>query len=117
MYTKKLTQKAVPEPVEGFPPSPQSDLFNYLKPEQQELVKPILRILKRPYQETLCISLLDYMESGIADIPEDIQLGAFFLYLTGYNMPEVQDRKGLIRPLHIRQPKSVGTILKQMFNK
>lgn len=45
-----------------FPPSVQSDLFNYLKPEQQEILKPILRIIKRPYQEILCISLLDYLE-------------------------------------------------------
>ena len=31
-----------------FPPSIQSDLFNYLKPEQQEAIKPILRVLKKP---------------------------------------------------------------------
>ena len=51
-----------------FPPSVQSDLFNYLKPEQQERLKPILRIIKHPYQEDLCISLLDYLE-GSGNLP------------------------------------------------
>ena len=51
-----------------FPQSVQSDLFNYLKPEQQEILKPILRIIKRPYQEILCISLLDYLE-GLGNQP------------------------------------------------
>ena len=47
-----------------YPPSVQGDLFNHLKPEQQERVKPILRIVKRPYQVTLCIALLDYLEGN-----------------------------------------------------
>ena len=47
-----------------FPPSIQSDLFNYLKPEQQETLKPILRIVKRPYQVMLCEALLDYLEGN-----------------------------------------------------
>ena len=52
-----------------FPPSIQSDLFNYLKPEQQETLKPILRIVKRPYQVMLCEALLDYLEgNGIQPI-------------------------------------------------
>lgn len=45
-----------------FPSSVQIDLFNYLKPDQQEILKPILRIIKHRYQEDLCISLLDYLE-------------------------------------------------------
>ena len=54
-----------------FPPSIQSDLFNYLKPEQQEKLKPILRIVKRPYQAMLCEALLDYLEgNGIQQIDE-----------------------------------------------
>jgi len=48
-----------------FPPSVQSDLFNYLKPHQREAMKPYLRLIKRPYQEKLCISLLDYLEGHI----------------------------------------------------
>ena len=52
-----------------YPPSVQGDLFNYLKPEQQETLKPILRIVKRPYQKELCIALLDYLEgNGIQPI-------------------------------------------------
>ena len=54
-----------------FPPSIQSDLFNYLKPEQQETLKPILRVLKKPAQEELCEALLDYLEgNGIQQIDE-----------------------------------------------
>ena len=56
-----------------FPPSAQSDLFNYLKPEQQEAIKPILRIIKRPYQVMLCEALLDYLEgNGIQQIDEPV---------------------------------------------
>ena len=52
-----------------FPQSIQSDLFDYLKPEQQEILKPILRIIKRPYQAMLCGALLDYLEgNGIQPI-------------------------------------------------
>ena len=52
-----------------YPPSVQGDLFNYLKPEQQETLKPILRIVKRPYQAMLCEALLDYLEgNGIQPI-------------------------------------------------
>ena len=40
----------------------QSELFNYLKPEQKEILKPILRLIKHRYQTVLCISLLDYLE-------------------------------------------------------
>lgn len=47
-----------------FPKSVQSDLFNYLKSEQQDFVRPILRVLKKRAQEELCYSLLDYLESG-----------------------------------------------------
>ena len=52
-----------------FPPSPQSDLFAYLKPEQQEMLRTILRLVKRPYQTELCMALLDYLEGfGIQPI-------------------------------------------------
>lgn len=46
----------------SFPESVQSDLFGYLKPHQQAVLKPYLRLIKRPYQEKLCISLMDYLE-------------------------------------------------------
>ena len=47
-----------------YPPSVQGDLFNYLKPEQQETLKLILRIIKRPYQVMICEALLDYLEGN-----------------------------------------------------
>ena len=47
-----------------FPPSVQSELFAYLKPKQQNLLRPILRLIKRPYQADLCLSLLDYLEGN-----------------------------------------------------
>ena len=56
-----------------FPQSIQSDLFDYLKPEQQEILKPILRIIKRPYQAMICEALLDYLEgNGIQQIDEPV---------------------------------------------
>lgn len=86
-----------------FPPSPQSDLFNYLKPEQQEAVKPILRNLKKPAQEELCCSLLDYMETGIVLPPENLLLAATFMYLTHQGLSDVcgKDDKPIIRPLRV----------------
>ena len=56
-----------------YPPSIQGDLFNYLKPEQQETLKLILRIIKRPYQAMICEALLDYLEgNGIQQIDEPV---------------------------------------------
>lgn len=102
----------------SYPPSVQSDLFNYLRPEQQEFVKPILRVLKKPAQEELCCALLDYLESGEVIPPADISLGGMFYYITREGMSEddPSDRR-ILRPLHYREPKSIGTIIKQIFNK
>lgn len=56
-----------------YPPSVQGDLFNYLKPEQQETLKFILRIIKRPYQVMICEALLDFLEgNGIQQIDEPV---------------------------------------------
>ena len=56
-----------------FPASVQSDLFNYLKPHQQAILKPYLRIVKRPYQQKLCNSLLDYLEGhGLETFSEPV---------------------------------------------
>ena len=65
-----------------FPKSVQSDLFNYLKPEQQDFVRPILRVLKKRAQEELCYSLLDYLESGDIIPPANFTLGALLLHHT-----------------------------------
>ena len=57
----------------SFPASVQSDLFGYLKPHQQAILKPYLRIVKRPYQQKLCISLLDYLEgNGLDTLAEPV---------------------------------------------
>ena len=65
-----------------YPWSFQVALFEYLKPEQQEAVRPILRVLKKPAQVKLCCALLDYLERGEVNPPANVTLWASFLYLT-----------------------------------
>ena len=104
-----------------FPPSVQSDLFNYLKPEQQEFVKPILRVLKKPAQTELCCSLLDYLESGEVVAPRDFTLGALFFYITrsGGGFEDDPSNKKILRPLHFRSrtPESIEQIINRIFPK
>ena len=86
----------------SYPPSPQSDLFKYLRPEQQEFVKPILRVLKKPAQEELCVALIDYLETGIPEPPVTFNLGVIFMYIIHGCEPkgsDPADRKFLY-PLH-----------------
>ncbi len=104
------TLHSVPEHVEGqpftFPTSVQSDLFNYLKPHQQAILKPYLRIVKRPYQEKLCISLLDYLEGhGLNNLTEPV------LHHLQSHIIEVCN----LQPLTTREPKSIGALVKQLF--
>jgi len=104
------TLHSVPEHVEGhpftFPASVQSDLFNYLKPHQQAILKPYLRIVKRPYQEKLCISLLDYLEGhGLETFSEPI---------LAMLQEEIVQACNL-HPLTTREPKSIGAVIKQLF--
>lgn len=84
--------------------SVQEYLFSYLKPEQQEFVKPILRVLRRNAQRELCYSLLDYLESGDILPPADITTGALFFYITraGGDLPDDPSDKRILRPLHHR---------------
>ena len=87
-----------------FPASVQSDLFNYLKPHQQAALKPYLRIVKRPYQEKLCVSLLDYLEGhGLEPLTEPVlrRLQAHIIEVCN------------IHPPTSRQPKSIGTAIRQ----
>lgn len=104
-----------------FPPSVQSDLFNYLKPEQQEFIKPILRVMKKPAQKELCTSLLDYMETGEVIMSENAVVDGMFIYLTRYNMQSDDDPtdKRIIRPLHYRSrsPQKIGEIINRLFPK
>lgn len=82
-------------------PTVQVMLFDYLRPEQQEFIRPVLRAFKKKAQVQLCVALLDYMETGETLVPENIQVGAAFLYLTRYAMPEDDDKRDrrIIRPL------------------
>ena len=89
-----------------YPPSVQIDLFNYLKPHQQKALKPYLRIVKRPYQEKLCVSLLDYLEGHGLDTLEEPVLATL--------QEEIVQACNL-HPLTSRQPKSIGTVIKQLF--
>ena len=126
-YTKTSLNRENPSTLNSqpstfsFPPSVQSDLFNYLKPEQQEFVKPILRVLKKPAQAELCCSLLDYLESVEVIAPQDFTLGALFFYITrsGGGFEDDPSNKKILRPLHFRSrtPESIGQIINRIFPK
>ena len=66
----------------AYPRSVQSDLFGYLKPAQQEFVRPLLRALKKPAQVELCCMLLDYMETGEVEMGNDVVVGGMFIYIS-----------------------------------
>ena len=90
-----------------FGPSVQVDLFNYLKPHQREAMKPYLRLIKRPFQEELCISLMDYLEgNGLNPVSQPV--------LRSLQQQIIEECN--LHPLTSRQPKSIGTIIKQMFS-
>ena len=90
----------------SFPPSVQSDLFNYLKPQQQDILRPYLRLIKRPYQEELCISLMDYLEgNGLNPVSQPV--------LRSLQQQIIEECN--LHPLTTRQPKSIGTVIKQLF--
>ena len=65
-----------------YPQSVQSDLFGYLKPAQQEFVRPLLRVLKKPAQVELCCMLLDYMETGEVELGNGVGVGGMFIYIS-----------------------------------
>ena len=89
-----------------FPASVQSDLFNYLKPAQRKAIRPFLQIIKRPYQEKLCTSLLDYLEGhGLDELQQPV------LRSLQHHIIEVCN----LHPLTSREPKSIGTVIKQLF--
>lgn len=90
----------------SFPASVQSDLFGYLKPHQQAILKPYLRIVKRPYQQKLCTSLLDYLEgNGLNELQQPV------LHSLQHHIIEVCN----LHPLTSREPKPIGTVIKQLF--
>ena len=88
-----------------YPRSVQSDLFGYLKPAQQEFVRPVLRALKKLAQVELCCMLLDYMETGEVEMGNDIVVGGAFLFLTRFGMGEAAKASDprIVRPLCLQQ--------------
>ena len=63
-------------------------------------MRPILRVLKPQAQEKLCAALIDYMEFGVEEEPEDYLLRMAFRYLTGGKQPSEGKRDtAKIRPL------------------
>ena len=89
-----------------FAPSVQSDLFNYLKPAQRKAIRPFLQIIKRPYQEKLCISLMDYLEgNGLNPMSQPV-----LRFLQQQIVEEC-----CLHPLTSREPKSIGTVIRQLF--
>ena len=89
-----------------FPPSVQADLFNYLKPDQQKILKPILRIMKRPYQAKLCTALLDHLEGHGTQPIDDPMLDKL-----QHQIIEIAE----LHPLTSREPQPIGDIIKQIF--
>ena len=84
--------------------SVQADLFGYLKPAQQELVRPLLRALKKPVQVELCYMLLDYMETGEVEMGNDIVVGGTFIYITRFGMGEAAKADPrIVRPLNVKK--------------
>ena len=71
-----------------YPPSIQSDLFAYLKEEQQVFIRPVLRMLKKRAQEELCCMLLDYLETGEVEMGNDVVVGGTFIYITRFGMSD-----------------------------
>ena len=100
-----------------FPASVQSDLFNYLKPAQRKAIRPFLQIIKRPYQEKLCISLMDYLEgNGLNPISQPILRFLQNQIIEECNLQPLACSK--IQDAGFRsssEPKSIGTIIRQLF--
>ena len=107
-----------------FPDSVQSDLFGYLKPAQRKAIRPFLQIIKRPYQEKLCISLMDYLEgNGLNPISqpvlrflqnqiiEECSLHPLTTPHCGLD-PQSHEMPHQVRH-EVREPKSIGTAIRQ----
>lgn len=130
---KSISSKSSKDATFTFPDSVQSDLFNYLKPAQRKAIRPFLQIIKRPYQEKLCISLMDYLEgNGLNPISQPVlrflqnqiieECGIHPL-TTPHPVRDMEsheiagqardEEKGMRHEVH--QPKSIGTLIKQLF--
>ena len=102
----------------SFPTSVQVDLFNYLKPHQREAMKPYLRLIKRPYQEKLCISLLDYLEgNGLNPVSQPVLRSLQQQIIEECNLhPLTSGSRFKVQSSRCSsEPKSIGTVIKQLF--
>ena len=133
-----------------FAPSVQSDLFNYLKPAQRKAIRPFLQIIKRPWQEKLCVSLMDYLEgNGLNPISQPVLRFLQNQIIEECALHPLTSPHAVIKPLYpakestttphcgldpqsqeiphqvrnedrgvrneVHQPKSIGTLIKQLF--
>ena len=96
-----------------FAPSVQSDLFNYLKPHQRASIKPYLRLLKRDYQEKLCISLMDYLEGHELEPMEEPILRMLQNQVIDVCNLHPLSLNSQPSSLNRHEPKSIGTVIRQ----
>ena len=101
----------------SFPRSIQMDLFNYLKPYQQKALKPYLRLIKRPYQEKLCVSLVHFLEGdGLNTLSEPVLAKLQEHIVEECNLrPLTPSEVSRLRIQDSREPKSIGAIIKELF--
>ena len=130
---KSFHSKSSKDATFTWSPSVQSDLFNYLKPAQRKAIRPFLQIIKRPWQEKICISLMDYLEgNGLNPISQPVlrflqnqiieECGIHPL-TTPHPVRDTEsheiagqarDEERGVRHEE-RQPKSIGALIKQLF--
>ena len=65
--------------------SEQRKLWNYLKEDQKRRVAEVLKPLKKEAQESVCVALVDYNETGVKQKPEGFLESALCEYLTNKN--------------------------------
>lgn len=75
------------KPAITFPDSVQKDLWAAMTPQQQGIVQPVFRRLKKQTQEVLASALLDYVTTGRDSRFNDVVLGGVYLYLKSYFAP------------------------------
>lgn len=96
-FFEKIVCEEEPCPVQS---TFQATLFDYLNKEQQAMVRPILRVLKKGAQEELAVALLDHLETGACDHPTNFLLASIFAFLTGEGRPLGAEKvPWIIRPL------------------
>ena len=65
--------------------SEQRKLWNYLKEDQKIRMAEVLKPLKKGAQENVCVALVDYIETGVMQMPEGFLESALCEYLTNKN--------------------------------